>query len=333
MSGPVKILLSEPLVDAVDGEALNELRQLGEVQLSPSSSEDVLSTEVSNAAVLITRGAPVTRRIIQSSRMLKVICQIGAGTDNIDLQAASEMGIFVVNAPALNSVSVAEHTFALILALAKNLFRFDSELRAGNPGIRDELLPNNIELAGKTIGIIGLGATGVEVARLAKAMGMRILGFDPYVTEERFDAASAKSTDLKTLLETSDVVTLHVPLGTETRGLIGRRELALMKEGSFLINCARGGIVDEEALSQALDSRHLAGAGIDVFGKEFDPSNPLFKNPHAIVTPHVAGHTKEARMRIMGSLVTDIRLALAGGTPNNLVNRSALYARNHPPQP
>ena len=325
----MKILLSEPWVDGVDNKALKELRQLGEVKVSPSSSEEALATEVSNAAVLITRGAPVTRRIIQSAGALEVIGQTGAGTDNIDVQAASERGILVVNAPGLNSRSVAEHTLALILALAKNLRRFDSELRAANPGIRDELLPNNIELAGKTVGIIGLGATGFEVARLAKTMGMKILGFDPYVTKRRFVAASAKRTDLKTLLETSDVVTLHVPLGAETRGLIGRRELALMKRGSFLINCARGGIVDEEALSQALDSGQIAGAGIDVFEKEFDPANPLFRNPRAIVTPHVAGHTKEARMRITGSLVADIRLALAGGTPKNLVNRSILRARNH----
>lgn len=318
------------MVDAVDGKALNELRRLGQVKVSPSRSEDVLSTEVSNANVLITRGVPITRRIIQSGRMLKVIGQTGAGTDNIDVEAASERGIFVVNAPALNSVSVAEHAFALILALTKNLQRFDSELRAGNAGIRDELLPKNVELAGKTIGIIGLGATGVQVARLAKAMGMKILSFDPFVAKKRFEAVSAKSTDLETLLKKSDIVTLHVPLGTETRNLIGCRELALMKEGSFLINCARGGVVDEEALSQALDSGHIAGAGIDVFEKEFDPSNLLFRNPHAIVTPHVAGHTKEARVKIMGSLISDIRLALAGGTPKNLVNRSELSARNHP---
>lgn len=325
-SGRVKILLSEPLVGSVDGRALSELEQLGEVKVSPSSSEDVLCAEVSNATVLITRGAPITRRIIQSGRGLKVIGQTGAGTDNIDIQAASERGVLVINAPAFNAVSVAEHTFALILALTKNLQRFDSELRAGNSGIRDELLPKNSELAGKTIGVIGLGATGIEVARLARAMGMKVLAFDPYVTDERFALASAKSADFEILLEASDIVTLHIPLYAETRGLIGAHELETMKEGSFLVNCSRGGIVDEGALSKALYSGHIAGAGVDVFEKEFDPSNPLFTNPHAIVTPHVAGHTKEARGRIMGSLVSDIRLALAGGSPKNLVNRSALSA-------
>jgi len=329
----VKILLAEPLVGSVDGEALNELKQLGAVRVSPSTSEGVLSDEVSDADVLITRGAPITRKVIQSGKKLRAIGQTGTGTDNIDVQAASEMGILVINAPALNAVSVAEHTFALILALTKNLRRFDTELRAGNGGIRDVLLPNNTELAGKTIGIIGLGATGGEVARLAKAMGMKILGFDPYVAEDRFDLTSAKMADLKTLLETSDIVTLHVPLCAETRGLIGARELAIMKEGSFLINCARGGIVDEDALSKALDSRHIAAAGVDVFEKEFEPTNPLFRNPHVIVTPHVAGHTREARGRVMGSLISDISMALAGGIPKNLVNRNALSARAPPHLP
>ncbi|HYA55678.1 MAG TPA: hydroxyacid dehydrogenase [Nitrososphaerales archaeon] len=325
----MKILLAEPLVDSVDGKALKELRQLGEVKVSASSSEAILSAEISDADVLITRGAPVTKKIIQSARVLKVIGQTGTGTDNIDVPAASERGILVVNAPELNSVSVAEHTFSLILALEKNLQRFDSELRAGNPGIRDVLLRENNEIAGKTIGIIGFGAIGSEVARLAKAFGMKIIGFDPYISKERFEAASIRRSNLETLLEASDIVTLHVPLGSETRHLIGSRELALMKEGSFLINCSRGGVVDESALAQALDSRHIAGAGIDVFEKEFDPSNPLFKNPHAIVTPHVAGHTREARVRIMGSLVADIKLALGGGTPKNLVNRDALSVGKH----
>jgi len=325
----MKILLSEPLVKAVDGKTLKELKRLGEVKVSASSSEDVLSAEISDAEVLITRGAPVTRKIIQSARVLKVIGQTGTGTDNIDVPAASERGILVVNAPGLNSVSVAEHTFALILALAKNLRRFDSELRAGNPGIRDDLLPENEEIAGKTIGIIGLGAIGSEAARLADAFGMKVVGFDPYVAKERFEAASVRPAGLETLLKASDIVTLHVPLSGETRNLIGRRELSLMKKGSILINCSRGGIVDEGALSRALDSGHIAGAGIDVFEKEFNPSNPLFKNPRAIVTPHVAGHTKEARMRIMSSLVDDIKLALSGGTPKNLVNKSELSATKH----
>jgi len=322
----MKILLAEPLVDSVDEKALKDLSRLGEVKVSASSSEDILSAEISDADVLITRGAPVTRKIIQSAKELKVIGQTGTGTDNIDVPAASEKGILVVNAPGLNSMSVAEHTFALILALVKNLRLFDSELRAGNPCIRDELLPENQELAGKTIGIIGLGAIGSEVARIANAFRMKVIAFDPYVTKERFEAASAIHAGLRASLKASDIVTLHVPLSGETRRLIGRRELALMKKGSYLINCSRGGIVDERALSQALDSGHIAGAGIDVFEREFDSSNPLFKNPRVIVTPHVAGHTKEARMRIMSSLVDDIKSAVSGGTPKNLVNGSTLPA-------
>lgn len=315
------ILLSEPLAKVVDEKAMNDLRQLGELRVSPSSSEEVLSNEIIDADALITRTAVVTRTIIESSRRLKVIGRTGTGVDNIDLAAATERGIYVVNVPLLNAQSVAEHTFALILALAKNLFRFDSELRSGNPKIRDELLPYNFELAGKTIGIIGLGAVGIHVARVAKDLGLRVLAFDPYVTPDKFKEASADHAELDTLLENSDFVTIHVPLNTKTRHLIGEHQINLMKKDSFLINCARGGVVDEIALSQALHSRKIAGAGVDVFEKEFDASNVLYSNDNVIVTPHVAGQTREARSRIMDSLVSDIRLVLTGGVPINIVNK------------
>ncbi|UCH32336.1 MAG: hydroxyacid dehydrogenase [Candidatus Bathyarchaeota archaeon] len=320
-----KVLLTEPYVEITDTEPLSKLKEVAEVCVASSSSEKELAKEIRNANGLIVRMAKINRTIIESSKVLQIISRTGVGVDNIDLDAATEKGVYVCNVPALNAESVAEHAFGLLLSLAKNLLEADKRLRAEGWRIRDKLWPRNIELSKKVLGIVGLGAIGSRVAIRAHAFEMKVLAYDPYISVEKAEKTGVKLVDLNTLLKESDFVTIHCLLSEETRNLINQKNIQLMKKAAFLINCARGPIVNENTLIDALKKRRIAGAALDVFDKEpINIDNTLLNMRNVIVTPHVAGMTYEARVRTIETLVDDILRTFKGQIPKNLVNKSVL---------
>ncbi len=320
----MKILLTEPLITPVDDSGLRILAQVGKVTIASSAREDDLKREVEDADAVVVRLAKITSRIIENARRLKVIARTGAGVDNIDIAAASRKGIMVVNTASTNTLSVAEHTICLILASAKNLTRFDTEVRKGNWSIRDALLANNLDLTGKVLGIVGAGKIGYAVATRAVALGMKVLFYD-VVPRPDVEGLGGKSVNLDTLLREADFVTIHVPLIRETRHLFDDAKLKIMKHTAYLINTSRGEVVDQKALFNALRNRLISGAALDVFENEpIDKDDPILKLENIIVTPHVAGHTRESRAMMISLLAEDVVRALNGNVPVNLVNREVL---------
>ncbi len=284
-----RVLVTEPLDEA----GLARLRQHVDVDERFDLSEEELEAIIPEYDALIVRSRTrVTSRVIEAGKRLRVIGRAGVGLDNIDVSAARAMGIEVRNCPDTTSVAVAEHTFALILALARHIPEADRTMKAGR---WEKRRLKGVSLRGKTIGIIGFGRIGRQVARLAQGFGMRVLVNQPRLTPELALEAGVTPCDLPELLRQADVVTLHVPLRPENVGLIGRDELALMKPSAFLINTARGGLVDEEALLDALNGGRLAGAGLDVFAQEPPGDHPLVCHPRVVATPHIGASTVEAQ--------------------------------------
>ena len=322
-----KILLSEPLPAFGSRQALDILSGLGEVVIASRANEEALTKETRDADALVVRFARITRPIIHNAETLRVIGRTGTGVDNIDVQAATERKILVVNVPAVNTVSVVEHTFSLILALCKKLKEADETLRSMGWAERERIASEIVDLKEKTLGIIGLGSIGREVARIGKAFKMRVIGYDPYLDAEKARETGVELTDLRSIMSRSDIVTIHCALTEQTHHLINEQTLGLMKTSSYLVNCSRGPIVDEEALVRALRERRIAGAACDVFEKEpVDLANPLLKLPNAILTPHVAGFTRETIEKTLVMLAEDISRAIRGEKPVNLVNPEALTA-------
>ena len=243
---------------------------------------------------LIVRSAPrVTRAALAVASRLEVIGRAGAGVDTIDVDAATERGVIVMNTPGGNTTAVAEHTLALLLALARRVTVADAALKAGR---WEKNRLQGVELLGKTLGILGLGRIGAEVARRALGFRMQVLAYDPYLTREAAERLGVSSVELDELLTRSDFITIHTPLTGDTRHLIGDAELARMKPGVRLINCARGGIIDEAALVRGLASGQVGGAGIDVFEQEPPPADhPLLRFEQVVVTPHLGAATDEAQ--------------------------------------
>jgi D-3-phosphoglycerate dehydrogenase len=278
--------------------------------------------------VILRTGARITAEMIAEAPYLQVIARTGAGVDNVDVKAATERGIYVCHVPDANVVSVAEHVMGLLLALSKQLKILDMESRRGNFASRYQYLTT--ELSGKTLGIIGLGKIGREVAeRTRSGLGMKVLAFDPYVgAQEARRFATEPFDSLGEMLSQSDAVTLHVPLTEKTRKLIGPAEFRSMKPSAWFINTSRGGLVDEAALIEALDSGIIAGAGLDVFESEpLAPNSPLTKFNNVVLTPHVAGMTKECSIRMAVRAAEAILDVLEGRTPAHVFNRNELMDR------
>ena len=254
--------------------------------------------DIADADAIIARICHVNAEAIEAAPNLKVIGRTGVGYDMVDVEAATKRGIPVVLTPGANNRSVAEHTLALIFALSKNLVEGHNEQLKGNYAIRNKGVA--FEVLDKTIAVLGLGAIGGEVARLCKAIGMKVIGYDPFLPEEKMEALGCTPTkDYKAVLPECDFVTVHMPLLDSTRNMIGEKEIASMKPSAMIINCARGGIVDEKALAAALNEGRLAGAGIDCF--ENDPpavDDPLLNAKNVIASPHSAAQTKEAVIRM-----------------------------------
>jgi len=325
---PVDIAIAED----VWGRGFEALRSRFSIAHVPTAWEDpdVLAALVGGARALVVRNrTALTRSLLLGAPRLEVVARAGTGTDNIDVLAADELGIVVVAATGANARSVAEHSLCLALALARDLEGHERRLRQG---LWER--PLGVELAGRTWGLVGLGATGGAVGRLARSIGMKVLGHDPYLSEEAEPIpGSQRVDDLLELAARSDIVSLHVPLIPESAGLIGRDFFEHMRSGSYLINVARGGVVDEQALADALDAGRLAGAALDVRPQEPPKPSRLDNHDRVILTPHVAGLTHEALEAVVTMLADDLSEVLGGSPASHAVGRwRAPKPRGKPPR-
>ena len=312
-----KVLIAEPLADA----GVELLRTAHEVDARGSMTREELLAAVPGADALVVRSATsVDAEVLEAGGHLKVVGRAGIGLDNVDVAAATRLGIMVVNAPQSNVISAAEHTVALILAQARNIPQAHSALRDGH---WERGRFQGTELYGKTLGILGLGRVGALVAQRCNAFGMRLLAYDPFVSRERAAHMGVELASLAEVLARADVVTLHLPKTPETTGLIGEAELAAMKRGARLVNTARGGIVDEAALAKAVGDGQLAGAALDVFAEEPTTHSPLFELDSVVVTPHLGASTAEAQDKAGVTIAEQLLLALSGQFVPNAVNVQA----------
>lgn len=299
------------IADALSPAAVERL-QAGGVQTDDRAGIDPgeLAKIIGGYDALIVRSrTQVTADLLKAGKKLKVVGRAGVGVDNIDVAAAKLHGLAVVNTPVATSVAVAEHTFALILALLRQIPRADATMKAGDWS-KKEL--EGSELAGKTLGILGVGNIGAQVARRAAAFDMQVLGYDPLLDDKTIQTRGAKAAALEAIYERSDIITLHLPLLPETRGMLGAAAFAKMKHGVFIICAARGGVIDEEALLTALDSGQVGGAALDVFANEPPGASPLIQHPRVVATPHIAAQTGEAQERAALDVAEEVLNALQG---------------------
>ncbi|MGH2723807.1 MAG: phosphoglycerate dehydrogenase [Actinomycetota bacterium] len=320
----MKVLVTEKLAEG----GLAVLRQDFDVDVRLDLAAGGLADQIGPYEAIVVRSqTKIDAAVIEAGTNLKVIGRAGIGVDNVDVEAATRRGVLVVNAPQSNILSAAEHTMALLLALARNIPRADGALRSGT---WDRERFQGVELHGKTLGVVGLGRVGTMVAQRALSFGMRLLAYDPYVSRERARQLGIElMPDLGALLVQADFVTVHLPRTSETEALIGERELSLMKEGARLVNTARGGIVDEAALVEALRSGRLAGAAVDVFSEEPLTQHPLFGMENVVVTPHLGASTREAQDKAGAAIAEMVRLALRGEFVPFAVNVAATEVDEH----
>jgi D-3-phosphoglycerate dehydrogenase len=308
--------------DDIDGEGLELLASEPALRLdvAPTLPPAELLGRIGEYDALIGRSATrISDELLRRGTRLRVVGRAGVGVDNIAIDTATELGIAVINAPAGNTVAVAELFFGSLIALLRHIPRADASMHAGRWD-RSHLLGS--ELRGRTLGIVGLGRIGSEVARRARAFGMPLVAYDPYIADERFQALHAlRAASLDELLATADVLTIHTPLTDETTRMIGRRELAKLPPGAVVANLARGGIVDEDALGAALASGELRGAVIDAFGVEPLPADhPLRSAPNALLTPHIGASTAEAQRNVAVDVCLAVREALLHGELSRSIN-------------
>lgn len=309
---------------ALKPEALAVLEDIATVTVSKVGERNDWYKEASSATAIIVAGETyVTGEVMDRiGPNLRIIARNGIGFDRVDLKAATERGIMVVNTPDGPTESTAEHTIALMLSLCKQVMVGDRILRSGQPFPALSDMTPGLEVSGATLGLVGVGRIGGRVAAIAKVLGMKVLAFDPFITAERAsDIGVELAPSLEELLPRAQVVSLHCPSTPETHHIMNAKTLGRMQKGSYLINAARGALLDEAALIDALRSGHLAGAAIDVYDPEPpDTSNPLFTLPNIICTPHIASYTTAGVLRMQVMACEQIASALRGERPSHLVN-------------
>ncbi len=306
--------------DALGKSGMDVLRKDKEVQVDerPGLKPDELKKIVGQYDGLVIRsGTHVSADIIAYAKKLRVIGRAGVGVDNVDLEAATQRGIIVMNTPGGNTISTAEHTFSMLMALARNIPQAYASV-SGGEWKRQQFL--GTELSRKVIGVIGFGRIGREVGKRAAAFGMRVLAFDPFLSAEMVQEFPVEFSDLNKLLKIADFITVHTPLVPETKHILNEKTLALCKKGVRVINCARGGIIDETALYNAIQSGIVAGAALDVFEKEPPGDNPLLKLPQVICTPHLGAATHEAQDSVAVDVAYQVLDALHDRAIKNAVN-------------
>ena len=307
------------ITDHISEEGIRKLREFGDVEIQVGVSEEELKARIAGYDALIVRsGTKVTREVIEAGTRLKVIGRAGVGVDNIDVDSATERGIMVVNAPGANTISAAEHTIGMLLSLSRKIPAANQSLKSGEWSRKKYM---GVEVNGKVLGIIGLGRVGGEVAKRAKGLGMRVVAYDPFISQDKAGELGVSLMGFSEVLSISDFITIHTPLMKDTYHLIGKDEFEKMKEGVRIINCARGGIIDENALVEAIKSGKVAGAALDVFEQEPPPmDSDLLKLDSVIVTPHLGASTEEAQRAAAIVIADEVIRALENKPVRNAVN-------------
>ena len=316
----LKVLISDSLSD--DGIKILKKEKKIKVDVKTNLTPEELKKTIKDYDALIVRSATkVTKEVINSAKRLKVIGRAGVGIDNVDMASATRRGIIVMNAPAGNTISTAEHTMSMLLALSRNIPQAAASLKEGR-WERKKFM--GVELYNKTLGIVGLGRIGAELAKRARSFGMRILTSDPFLSPERAGELEVELVDLKELLTRSDYISVHVPLTDDTYHLIGDKEFTLMKEDVRILNCARGGIIDEKALYKAIKTGKVAGAALDVFEKEPPTDSSLVKLDKVVATPHLGASTKEAQVNVAVDICRQVADVLMGRGIRGALNLPAV---------
>jgi D-3-phosphoglycerate dehydrogenase len=314
------VVVSDPL----PAEALQKLEGIARITARDDFSKEELTAILEEAdALLVRSGTKVTADLIERARKLRIIGRAGVGVDNIDVKACTQKGIIVVNSPEGNTMSAAEHTVALMLSMLRHIPQAAASTAKGE-WKRKQF--TGTELYNKTVGVVGLGKIGREVASRVRAFKARVLAYDPFITAEHARDLDLELGDLDTVLREADLVTVHTPLTKDTRGLIGRERIAMMKKGARIVNCARGGIIDEDALYEAIQSGHLGGAALDVFVSEPPTGSPLLELPNVICTPHLGASTEEAQMKVALDVAEQVADVLSGRPARAAVNIPSLPA-------
>jgi D-3-phosphoglycerate dehydrogenase / 2-oxoglutarate reductase len=298
------------VTDGLDASGLEALRASAQVDDRNNVSPDDLLKVVAEYDALVVRGrTKVNMAVLEAAKNLKVVGRAGVGVDNIDLNAAKALGVIVVNAPIATTLAVAELTFGLMLALTREIPRADAAMKNGQ-WLKKEL--EGMELYGKTLGIVGMGHIGAEVGKRAAAFGMSVLGYDPLIAADEITRRGAEPVSLDTLYARADFITLHLPLTADTRNMINADAFAKMKNGVRIVCAARGGIIDEAALLDALNEGNVAGAALDVFATEPPSKTDLVSHSRMIATPHIGAQTVEAQVRAADDIAAEVLAALKG---------------------
>lgn len=313
----MKILVADPLSE----KGMTLLKNESDIQADSKTGlkpEELIKIIGDYDGMIVRSETQVTEDIINAGKKLKVIGRAGVGLDNIDVPAATRRGIIVMNVPGGNTISTAEHTCSLLLSMSRNIPQAFISLKSGK---WDRKKFTGVELFGKTLGVVGLGRIGMEVTKRMQAFGMHVLAYDPYVTKERGDQLGVKIVELKEIFTQADYITVHVPLTKETKALIGEEEMKIMKKNVRLINCARGGIIEEKALYENLKSGKVAAAAVDVFEKEPPPADhPLLTLENFIATPHLGAATTEAQVQVAVDIAQQLIDTLKGRMVRNACN-------------
>ena len=307
------------IADAINEKGIENLKEVAEVVVDTSITPEELANTIHEYDGIVVRSrTKLTADIIQKADNMKIIARAGVGVDNIDLDAATKKGIMVVNSPESTSITVAEHTMGLLLTLARKLSIADKSVKEGKWEKKKFM---GVELRNKTLGVIGMGRIGSQVVNRCKAFEMEAMAYDPYLPEEVAKQMGVELTDLETVLKNADFITIHVPLTPETKHLISAEEFEIMKDTAFITNCARGGIIDEEALYDALVNDKIGGAALDVYEEEPPAEDSkLFELDNIVLTPHIAASTKEAQRDAAIIVADEIIDLFKGGTPRNVLN-------------
>ena len=320
----MKVLVADPIAP----EGIEILKKHAEVDVKTGlKPEELISIIGEYEGLMVRSETKVTAKVIEAGRKLQVIARAGVGIDNIDVEAATQRGIVVVNAPTANTMAAAEHSIALMLALARHIPQAHDSLKSG-AWKRQNFV--GVEVRNKTLGIVGLGNVGSEVARRVQGFQMRVLAYDPYVSPEYARNLRVELVPLDQIIREADFITLHLPLTPQSKNMIGAKELSIMKPTVRIINCARGGLIDEQALDQALRDGKVAGAALDVFAQEPPKDSPLLKNERVIVTPHLGASTQEAQANVAIDAAQQIVSVLNGQPVRYAVNAPLISAEMMP---
>ncbi|RBQ24235.1 Glyoxylate reductase [Candidatus Methanobinarius endosymbioticus] len=306
------------VADSINQKGIDNLKEVAEIIVDTNiSPEELVDTIGQYEAIIVRSRTKVTREVIERADKLKIIARAGVGVDNVDVEAATEKGIMVVNAPESTSITVAEHTLGMMLTAVRKIAIADKSVKE-NKWEKTRFM--GVELRNKTLGVVGMGRIGSQVVSRCKAFEMDAIVYDPYLPKKVAKQMGVELDDLETVLKKADVITIHVPLTPETKHLISNKEIDIMKDDAFIVNCARGGIIDEEALYNALSNDKLGGAALDVYEEEPPKNSKLLTLDNIVVTPHIAASTKEAQRDAAIIVANEVIEVIKGGTPKNVLN-------------